>query len=279
MRKRKVDPKKLLELEKKFIKFIDDSIRLELEAERMWKHITRYLKDYGKEESDFIIEFDDYMSFPNIKVVQYATYLEDEPILKPNPVCPSPREYIEIFKTAQQLDILYYENDRRFILAPSILRKLGNTNNTYNFIPVIKANDTKNSYVKALNDVANKYMPAIIIVNNKHFLIHVGSESSIRNLINYRQALSMAFNEQFKKKVGRPATREFYQREFNYVFPFYRAGSTVDKALEKVIEHFVNEFGYEISHDSMKRIYYQDYKKNEPKGIQLKLKRKMSKKG
>jgi len=90
----------------------------------------------------------------------------------------------------------------------------------------------------------------------------------------------MAFNEQFKKRAGRPLTREFYQREFNYVFPLYRAGSTaVDKALEKVIEHFANEFGYKISPDSMKRTYYQNFKKTASGGIQLKLRRKISKRG
>jgi len=51
MRKRKVDPKKLLGLEKKFINFLDDNVRLELEAERMWKHITRYFEDYGRKKA------------------------------------------------------------------------------------------------------------------------------------------------------------------------------------------------------------------------------------
>jgi len=120
------------------------------------------------------------MNYPNIKVVKYATYLGDEPILKPNPICPTPREYIELFTAEHHLDIIYYKNDKRFLLAPSILRRLGNTKNTHNFIPVIKTNDTNSSFTNALNDVSNKYMPAIIIVNNRHFLVHVGSELSIK---------------------------------------------------------------------------------------------------
>ena len=40
------NPKKILELEKRFIKFLDGTISLELEAKRMWKHIRRYLKEY-----------------------------------------------------------------------------------------------------------------------------------------------------------------------------------------------------------------------------------------
>ena len=288
MKKRSCKDEYIVDLERKIIKISKNILDSDLSLKQGWKLIESELEYCLKKNATYKIHFDNFFNFPHIKIVKSVEYLGVRFPQKESPhVWRLEGEIQRVCYWAldeQSLKILYLERKDKFLLVPEKTGKfveeseihdsredvdgvsfVKKENNRGNLLPVIKSKAI-HEYDELVEEIKNRYIPSVAIIDDKYFLICVSSESSMKNLFEYRQELSEIFHKHFRNKVGRPQTKEFYQSEFNFRFEILRAGRwSIDKCCKKIAEEFKQDLGYDVTPETLKRNYYQEYKKNPSK--------------
>ncbi|MBW1853310.1 MAG: hypothetical protein JRJ00_01290 [Deltaproteobacteria bacterium] len=264
--------KKMIEFEKRFIKFVDDNITLDSFGKTICRELENELKKCQNNKGARVkVEIDDFMNFPNIKIVKVIDFL-DNPTLKKN---------FELYLEGE-VNILYLEKEKRFLPVPAKRGKFIDfswdstkgdkisESNQGNIIPILKTNHSFLLNEDLLELVFDISIPSVVILEEKYFLICLSPKLSIASLKDYRSELSQAFNKHFANKKGRRKSKEtkLAHSIFNDIFTELNEskGSLSRESKCRIVKkRMENKYGIKLSWETLKKDYYPEWEKHNKK--------------
>jgi hypothetical protein len=276
--------RKIIEFEKKLAEFIVGKKMFGFAGSKEWIDIKKKLEKTHKEKR-IIFKKINFRGLPNIKIVK-------DILLSRKKEQETAMDFFSIrkFREKNQLDILYFTKDKKFLAVPETLGKYCELNfaihnesslsydekkgfhfktphniitriseadqSMFNIIPIVKTDQDENLFHNLLRPVLNKNMPSITMIGNDYFLISIPKNCFVTDVTkSYGAEISKYHQEFFSSRAGRPSTmtKKVRQNLFDKMFPAaFKKRESIIGACRTIAKRFKKEYNYTINPETLR---------------------------